>query len=68
MSTPPDNMATDAKYVDSSGRSPGVGGRQFTRADGTWSPIATHSEYWDPHNPSQENMAFIVTGQTDRVH
>jgi hypothetical protein len=47
---------------------PGFGGRQFTSADGSWSPIATHSEYWDAHNPSRKNIAFIVTGQTDRVH
>ncbi|MEU4215132.1 alpha/beta hydrolase [Actinoplanes sp. NPDC026623] len=47
---------------------PGFGGRQFTSADGSWSPVATHSEYWDPHNPSRKNIAFIITGQTDRVH
>ncbi len=47
---------------------PGFDGGRFTSADGSWNPIATHSEYWDPHNPSRENITFIVTGQTDRVH
>ncbi len=47
---------------------PGFGGRQFTTADGTWyNPVATHSEYWDQGNPSRRNIAFIVTGQGDRV-
>lgn len=48
---------------------PGFGGRQFTSADGTWyNPVATHSEYWDQGNPSRRNIAYIVTGQGDRVH
>jgi hypothetical protein len=47
---------------------PGFGGRQFTSAEGSLNPVATHSEYWDPRNPSRENIMFIVTGQADRVH
>lgn len=46
---------------------PGFGGRQFTSADGSLNPVATHSQYWDPQNPSRRNIAYIVTGQTDRV-
>jgi hypothetical protein len=49
----------------------GFGGRTFTTADGNWGPIdsvTTHSAYWDPHNPSRENIAFIVTGQQRMVH
>lgn len=45
----------------------GFGGRMFTSADGSWNPVATHSEYWDQHNPSRRNIAMIVTGQTSRV-
>jgi hypothetical protein len=47
---------------------PGFGGRQFTSAPGSWNPVATHSEYWDPHNPSRDNIANIIIGQKDRVH
>jgi hypothetical protein len=46
---------------------PAFGGRQFAAADGSWNPVSTHSEYWDPQNPSRRNIAYIVTGQTDRV-
>ena len=44
--------------------------RTFTSADGNWGPIdsvTTHSAYWDPHNPSRENIAFLITGQPNRV-
>jgi Alpha/beta hydrolase len=47
---------------------PGFGGRQFTSADGSfWSPIETHSQYWDQGNPSRKNIALIVTGQGGQV-
>ena len=46
---------------------PAFGGRQFAAADGSWNPVSTHSEYWDPQNPSRRNIAYIVSGQTDRV-
>ena len=45
----------------------GFGGRVFTSADGSFSPVATHSEYWDQGNPSRSNIALIVTGQTSEV-
>jgi len=46
---------------------PGFGGRTFTSADGSLSPVATHSEYWDQGNPSRRNIALIVTGKTSGV-
>ncbi|MDG4785674.1 alpha/beta hydrolase [Micromonospora sp. WMMD1102] len=47
---------------------PGFGGRVFGSDPGNpddW--VATHSAYWDPGNLARENIAYIVTGQNDKV-
>ncbi len=43
------------------------GGRIFTSDSDEWSPVATHSGYWDANNPSRRGIAYIVTGQEGRV-
>jgi len=45
----------------------GFGGRVFTSADGSLSPVSTHSEYWDQGNPSRRNIGLIVTGRYSEV-
>jgi hypothetical protein len=44
------------------------GGRQFTSGDGPWNLGEAHSAYWDLGNPARDNIALIVTGQTNKVH
>lgn len=47
---------------------PGFGGRVLTSDDGSLSPVATHSEYWDQGNESRKNIARIVTGKAAGVN
>lgn len=43
------------------------GGRTFDSDAMSWNPLDIHTNYWNEGNAARDNMAFIVTGQTDRV-
>jgi hypothetical protein len=67
--TGPPGMS-DVKRFGEDPSGAGFGGRTFTTADGSWGPmdsVHTHSAYWDQGNPSRRNIAYIITGQTDKV-
>ncbi|WP_051325498.1 alpha/beta hydrolase [Glycomyces tenuis] len=44
------------------------GARTFDSDAMSWNPLDIHTNYWNEGNAARDNMAFIVTGQTDRVH
>lgn len=43
------------------------GGRTFDSDAMSWNPLDIHTNYWNEGNAARDNMAFIITGQTDRV-